>query len=387
MLKRVFIFITALFFNQLIFAGAQHLDDALEDLSNSITKSIGNKIASGKIKSNKTIRIGITGILQNDKHTILSDEIESALEESLINSDIDVEVFERSSKLLNNIKQELQKQNTDFHFNNLSAQEIGRFSAVDILITGEIIKRDYDVSIKVVAVKVENAQKIATKKVFVHLNEVEKFLFKEKEKQHPLIKKAESGDVNAMTELAINYKKGIGGFPLNAQLAKDWHIKAANLGQPKSQRALGIMYAQGLDSTNKDTEEAMKWFGKSALQGNLGAIDKIDRLFRQGKVNDKDWIKYIKIAADKGEKRFIEMLMGYFLNKQDVDNAEYWADRFPNRFLSHYTFFLIANLNKDEDDAKKFTCLMLGSTDVPNILIPFVNQLREAMIRSDTSCY
>lgn len=385
MFKKIFILGFFFLFNQLTFAGAQHLDDALENLASSIAKSIEGKIKNGRIKSNKTIRIGIKGILQDDRHTVLSDDVESTLAEFLINSNIDVEVFERS-KLLNNVKQELQKQNTDFYFDNLSAQEVGRFSAVDILITGEIIKRNYDVSIRVAAIKVSNAQKIATKKVFVHLNEVKDLLFEEKKKQHPLIEKAKSGDINAMTELAINYKKGIGGFPLNAQLAKDWHIKAANLGQPKSQQALGVMYAYGLDSTNKDIEQAMKWFGKSALQENLGAIANIDTLYHNGKVNVKDWIKYIEIAANKDEY-YAKKLITYYLDKQDFDNAEYWADEFPNNYISYFTFFSIAIKNKDEEDSKKFACLMLSSVDIPNIHIPLVRQLREKMARISVSCY
>lgn len=385
MLRKIFILGFSLFFNQLTFAATQHLDNALIDLSNSIAKSIEGKIKNGKIKSNKIIRIGIKGILQDDKRTILSDDIESALAESLINSDIDVEVFERS-KLLDNVKQELQKQNTDFYFDNLSDQEIGRFSAIDILLTGKIAKRPYNVSIEVVAIKVKNGQKIATKKVFVHLNEVEKFLFKKKKKQHPLVEKSKSGDPDAMNELAVRYKKGIDGFPLDAQLAKDWHIKAANLGNAKSQYAVGVMHAKGLDSTSKDIKTALEWFKKSASQGYLGAINYIGILFRQGKVSDEDWIKYTEIAANKN-KVFANELISYYLDNQDFDSAEYWADKFPNNYLSYYTFFAISLKNEDEEDIKKFACLMLNSTNVPNIHIPIVNQLREKIIKTGLSCY
>lgn len=390
-MKKIIILTVFLFFNQSVFAVAQHLDDALENLSNSISKSIENKIKSGRIKSNKAIRIGIKGILQNDKHTILSGEFEDALAESLINSNIDVEVFERS-KLLNNIKQELQKQNTDFYFDNLSAQEIGRFSAIDILITGEIIKRDYDVSIKVVAIKVSNAQKVATKKVFVHLNEVEDFLFKEKEKRHPLIEKAESGDINAMTELAINYKKGIGGFPLNAQLAKDWHIKAANLGQPISQKVLGLMYEAGLDSTNKDIKTALEWYKKSALQGNLGAIYNVDRLFVNKKISDKEWIEYIKIGANikNKEKEFIERLSAYYLHIQNnLGKAKYWAKKLSKNNLIYQTVFLEnAQQNGDEKTAKKFVCLILNNNNITTREdIAFVNAFRQSIIQLNLSCY
>ena len=77
---------------------------------------------------------------------------------------------------------------------------------------------------------------------------------------------ADKGDAEAQAELGDRYRVGNAGLGKDEVEAANWYRKAAEQGNAKGQRKLGMAYAIGLGLA-KDEAEAVKWFRKAADQG------------------------------------------------------------------------------------------------------------------------
>jgi TPR repeat protein len=60
-------------------------------------------------------------------------------------------------------------------------------------------------------------------------------------------------------------------------IAAKWFESSAEQGFAKSQHALGIMYLQGL-GVKENLEEAKKWLGYAANQGETGAREELEKI-------------------------------------------------------------------------------------------------------------
>lgn len=119
-----------------------------------------------------------------------------------------------------------------------------------------------------------------------------------------LIRKAESGDVEAQFELGWNYYYGASGFDKNYEKAAKWCLKAAEQGHAAAQYEIGFYYNWGKGVTeNKIKAEA--WFLKSASQGFISAYSSLGSLYKD---NNKEkaiyWLKKYMDAwyAEYGEE-------------------------------------------------------------------------------------
>jgi TPR repeat protein len=72
------------------------------------------------------------------------------------------------------------------------------------------------------------------------------------------------------------YQNGRGVTKDESEAVK-WYRKSAEQGNEPAQYNLGVMYANGL-GVAKDESEAVKWYRKSAEQGDADAKDALKRL-------------------------------------------------------------------------------------------------------------
>ena len=73
----------------------------------------------------------------------------------------------------------------------------------------------------------------------------------------------------AQYNLGTMYWRGL-GVPKDDREALKWYVKSAEQGDSSAQYNLGTMYWLGLGVT-KDRQEAAKWFRKAAEQGSVEA--------------------------------------------------------------------------------------------------------------------
>ncbi len=125
-------------------------------------------------------------------------------------------------------------------------------------------------------------------------------------------KLAQSGNVDAQYNVAMNFLNGDEGYPKNYDQAKRWFEMASEQGDASAQNALGVIYFRGLDgdkniskseyhyrlAANKNHEnaqlqlalillnknkvedlaEAKNWLRKASLQGSVEAKNKLEEL-------------------------------------------------------------------------------------------------------------
>ncbi|WP_332604538.1 tetratricopeptide repeat protein [Acinetobacter sp. ESBL14] len=125
-------------------------------------------------------------------------------------------------------------------------------------------------------------------------------------------KLAETGNVDAQYNVAMNFLNGDEGYPKDYDQAKRWLEMASEQGDASAQNALGIIYLRGLGgdknlskseyyyrlaasknhesaqlqlalillNNKKDggVKEAKEWLEKASLQGNTEAKDKLKEL-------------------------------------------------------------------------------------------------------------
>lgn len=87
----------------------------------------------------------------------------------------------------------------------------------------------------------------------------------------------EAGDLSAQLTLAKAYYLG-SGVPKDAAEAVRWFRKAADQGEPQSQRILGLMYEAGSAGMVQDDVQAAFWFRKAAEKGDAEAQHGMARL-------------------------------------------------------------------------------------------------------------
>lgn len=79
------------------------------------------------------------------------------------------------------------------------------------------------------------------------------------------------------------YRLGIFYYEDNKNILFKWIMKAALNGNPNAQEKLWVMYYKG-EGTEKNYEEALKWFSESVKNGNSLAKKSLDQLKNTGKL-------------------------------------------------------------------------------------------------------
>jgi TPR repeat protein len=101
-----------------------------------------------------------------------------------------------------------------------------------------------------------------------------------------LMRKAQSGDANAQSQLAFAYLRGE-GVKHDDGAAVQWSRKAAAKGQPDAEYLLGSLIQSGT-GTSRDAVQAFMWFQRSADAGNVKAMHNLAIAYIQGNGTPKD---------------------------------------------------------------------------------------------------
>lgn len=297
------------------------------------------------LKKHKEIKnLGIQGFLKHGKRVPLSEEIEQGLSKVLVLSGV-VKVFERSD-LLKHVKEELEKQHIDFYFDNLSAKEIGRFSPIDTLITGKIFLDGKKISISVSAVNVETAEQHSFRTLTILLNsesgEDTDFYLK-----HPLIYKAEQGDLNAVKKLAKKYF--IGEKPFKKNIKKFERLLLDNANDNEIQAILAILYTgkkvAGM-RLPRNIKSATYWANK--VYGNSGESIPLSFLLKEhlamGNLDEAETI------SDKTNNYYDKA--AYYYEKSMSARSDSSKKRYAKKFI-RYACSAITGGSKSEVFTKK----------------------------------
>lgn len=93
--------------------------------------------------------------------------------------------------------------------------------------------------------------------------------------------RAEAGDLPAQLSLARTYFLGI-GIPKDQGEALRWFRKAADRGEPQSERILGLLYETAGAGLARDDKQAVYWYGRAAEHGNAPAQAKLGQMYENG---------------------------------------------------------------------------------------------------------
>jgi formylglycine-generating enzyme len=116
---------------------------------------------------------------------------------------------------------------------------------------------------------------------------------------------AEQGDAGAQAIIGSMYDNGV-VVPENHAEAIKWYRKSARQGNATAQYNLGIIYRNGRDDVPQNYAEAAKWYRKAAEQGDVGAQNNLGRMYANGwgvPENDAEAVKWYRKAAEKGHAR------------------------------------------------------------------------------------
>ena len=94
---------------------------------------------------------------------------------------------------------------------------------------------------------------------------------KERNKADGYREKAYEGDTKAMNNLGVCYERGH-GVKVSLELAFEWYMKAAELGDAQAQFATGWFLMTGT-GVPQDERKGLKWIHKATFQGYPPAID------------------------------------------------------------------------------------------------------------------
>jgi TPR repeat protein len=144
--------------------------------------------------------------------------------------------------------------------------------------------------------------------------------------------RAMDGDVEALSDVAYRYAKGI-GIEKNEAEAVNWYQRAAEQGYAPAQFSLGVMYAKGR-GVEQDFRAAFKWYLKSAAQGDVSAQAAVAGLYSKGVGTPPDpaaafdWtLRAAKNGHLQSACKVGEMYAQGLGTKQDPEEAVRWFKR------------------------------------------------------------
>lgn len=115
-----------------------------------------------------------------------------------------------------------------------------------------------------------------------------------------LVSAAELGDPKAQYYLGLVYENGY-GTAANASMAVEWYQRAAEQGLDSAQVNLGMCFLQGTGITT-DEAEGIRWLTSAANNGNTDAMTNLGIYYFEKKKDAaaKEWLKK---AADQGNEK------------------------------------------------------------------------------------
>ena len=138
--------------------------------------------------------------------------------------------------------------------------------------------------------------------------------------------KAEQGDAEAQSNLAIRYATGR-GVPQDDAEAARWFRLAADQGHAEAQANLAIMYLDGRGILQDDAEAA-RWFRLAADQGHAFAQSNLGVMCLDGRgipQDDAEAVRWFRLAADQGDAEAQANLAIMYLDGRGVPQNDVTA--------------------------------------------------------------
>jgi len=140
-----------------------------------------------------------------------------------------------------------------------------------------------------------------------------------------LKRNAQAGDASAQGTLGALYQYGGQGVQKDLRKALTWNQKAANGGDFRGQRNLGLMYRNGT-GVSKNDQLAAKWFEKAAAQGDAIAQGTLGVMYQLGLGVSQNYdtaAKWLKRASDQGSEGAQAVLGNFYVNGTGVPKDRY----------------------------------------------------------------
>lgn len=175
-------------------------------------------------------------------------------------------------------------------------------------------------------------------------------------------KAAEQGLPVAQCNLGICYKNG-DGVEKNLEEAVKWYTKAANQEYAQAQYLLGKAYDKG-EGVAKNDSEAMKWYLKAVKNNYPQAAYYYGGMLLEGNKqkgitkNIPEGVKYLRKAADLKNLDAINSLVGAYYSKMTGEN-----DFGISKYLSYADFVKYIKIGAEKGDQNMKTFL----TNLPNL--------------------
>lgn len=128
----------------------------------------------------------------------------------------------------------------------------------------------------------------------------------------PLEQQANDNDATAQYTLASRYLKGEGGYAVDVNQAMEWFNRAALNGEVNSMIALGDLYESG-EMVNKNVKSAFRYYFMAAKQGDAKGLYKIGEYYMNGIAVEKDLEKamlYLHRSAEQGYQQAKDLIGG-----------------------------------------------------------------------------
>ena len=174
-------------------------------------------------------------------------------------------------------------------------------------------------------------------------------------------KAAEQGLPVAQCNLGVRYENG-DGVEKNLEEAVKWYTKAANQGYARAQYYLALSYDNG-DGVEKNDSEAMKWYLKAIKNNSPEAAYYYGGMLLEGNKqkgitkNIPEGVKYLRKAADLKNLDAINSLVGAYYSKMTGEN-----DFGISKYLSYADFVKYIKIGAEKGDQNMKTFL----TNLPN---------------------
>lgn len=143
-----------------------------------------------------------------------------------------------------------------------------------------------------------------------------------------LQKAADLGNIRAMRNLGLCYKNGLAA-EVNYYLAEKWLQEAAKRGDAEAMDVLGDMYRFG--NIKQDYAKAVQWYQKAVAEKNyVSSLHSLGTMYREGLHFPQDTevaIDYFEKAAEQGMAEAMEDLTCLYDEVEDYDKAAYWAQK------------------------------------------------------------
>lgn len=177
------------------------------------------------------------------------------------------------------------------------------------------------------------------------------------------LRAAELGDLRSQSLVGFLYREGR-GVEASEEKAVEWFRKAAERGDVGAIMEVGLAYREG-KGVPKDSQVAREWFLKGAAQRDLYALRTLAIMYADGELGEKDEqqaIEYFVKSADAGDV-YSSIEAAHLLKGSDPDKAYGLIKRAADQYRSPAAVYELALLEKERGSKDLSAKLMRQSAE------------------------